>query len=127
MIIPFGQPVVYKLLGLGISFFGLFIGALALYENRLENFNIRPDIKVGGKLITSGIYKFIRHPMYSAVLLSMGGVLFLYPMKYEYALYIFLLLTLLIKLHYEERLWKCEDPEYLTYCKSSKKIIPFIY
>jgi len=127
MVIPFGEPVVFKFFGLGIIAFGALIGSFALYKNRLGNFNIRPDIKVDGKLITTGIYSYIRHPMYSSVLVTMGGVVVLYPMEYEYVLYALLVVTLLIKLHYEESLWKCESLEYQEYCKSSKKIIPMIY
>ena len=127
MTIPFGQAIVFYSLGMSIILLGMFVGALALYKNRVGNFNIRPDIKIDGILVTSGIYKFIRHPMYSSVLLIMAGVVLLYPMVYEYVLYSMLVLTLLIKLHYEENLWKCESSEYRQYCQSSKKIIPFIY
>lgn len=127
MIIPFGQPVMFKFFGLGVTALGIVIGLLALYKNRVGNFNIRPDIKIDGVLVTEGIYKYIRHPMYSSVLVSMAGIVILYPMVYEYVLYALLLVTLLVKLHYEESLWKCESEEYINYCKSSKKIIPFIY
>jgi len=127
MIIPFGQPVKFLSLGLSVSLLGIFVGVLALLKNRLGNFNIRPDLKVDGKLITTGVYRYIRHPMYSSVLLSMLGVVILYPMNYEYVLYGLLLLTLLIKLHYEEHLWRCETGEYRDYCSRTKKIIPFIY
>lgn len=127
MVLPFGEPVVFKFLGLGVIGFGVLVGLLAVYKNRVGNFNIRPDIKVDGVLISTGVYKYIRHPMYSSVLIIMAGVTILYPFTFEYVLYALLVFTLFIKLHYEESLWRCENPEYLEYCKSSKKIIPFIY
>jgi protein-S-isoprenylcysteine O-methyltransferase Ste14 len=127
MILPLGQAISYPLMALSVFLLGVVIGILALYENRFGNFNIRPDIKEDGELITSGIYSLIRHPMYVSVLLMMAAVVFLYPMRYEYVLYGVLISTLLIKLHYEESMWKCESQEYREYCKSTKKILPFIY
>ena len=36
--------------------------------NRLGNFNILPEIKEGCELIQTGTYHFVRHPMYTLVL-----------------------------------------------------------
>src|SRR5512134_3536099 len=47
------------------------VGIAALAANRPGNFNIRPEPKAGGRLVTSGIYRWIRHPMYGAVLLAL--------------------------------------------------------
>lgn len=42
----------------------------ALAANRPGNFNIRPTPRHGGVLITSGPYRWIRHPVYTSVLLA---------------------------------------------------------
>ena len=127
MILPVGVSSDTIVYGLLVSGLGAIVGLLALSINRLGNFNIRPDIKVNGILITTGIYAYIRHPMYTAVLLFMLGIVVIYPMPYEYLFYGLLVLTLLVKLFYEEHLWKCESAEYIAYCKSSKRIIPYIF
>ena len=127
MTLPFGEPAEFLLLGLFIIALGAMVGLLALRTNTLGNFNIRPDIKEDCTLVTSGIYAYIRHPMYTSVLVMMAGVVVLYPMRFEYILYGLLLLVLLLKLFYEESLWKCESEEYLAYCKNTKRLIPFIF
>jgi protein-S-isoprenylcysteine O-methyltransferase Ste14 len=48
------------------------VGAAALAANRPGNFNVHPMPRAGGHLVTVGIYAWIRHPMYTAVLL--GGL-----------------------------------------------------
>ena len=103
------------------------VGLLALQENRLENFNIRPDIKEGAELIESGVYAYIRHPMYSAVLIVMLGVVLLYPVPFEFVSYILLWGVLLMKLFYEERLWKFREEKYATYMQRTRRLIPFVF
>ena len=127
MSLPFGAPTQTLYFGLGVMSIGGIVGLLALKENRLGNFNIRPDLREDCSLVTTGIYGFIRHPMYTSVLIMMLGVVAIYPMNYEYILYGVLLVTLLIKLFYEESIWKCESPEYIEYTKQTKRIIPFIF
>ena len=40
--------------------------AWAIIHNRPGNFNIRPTPKVRGVLVTTGPYRWIRHPMYTS-------------------------------------------------------------
>ncbi len=127
MLLPLGSVPYTPIYGLTLLGIGLFVGALALSKNRLGNFNIRPDIKKDCQLVTTGIYSFIRHPMYTSVLLCMLSVVLLYPMPYEYGLFGILLLTLLIKLFYEESLWIYESKEYREYSKKTKRLIPYLF
>jgi len=48
---------------------GACIGVWAINHNKLDNFNIQPKYKEGSYLVTTGIYKYIRHPMYTSVCL----------------------------------------------------------
>ena len=127
MILPIGASTATLFYGVSISAIGLVIGLFALVENKIGNFNILPDIKEDGELITTGIYAYIRHPMYAAVLLFMLGIVTLYPISYEYLLYTLLVVTLLIKIFYEEHLWKCESERYKEYCGNTKRLIPSIF
>ena len=52
---------------------GAAVGGWALAANRPGNFNIRPDPRPGGRLVTHGPYAWVRHPMYLAVLLAMAA------------------------------------------------------
>jgi len=123
----FTTSTTFTFLGLSISLVGVFIGLTAIQHHQKGNFNIRPDIKENCILITHGIYKYIRHPMYLSVLTMMLGVLVLYPSWKQLFLYILLIITLLVKLRYEESLWVCHNQEYQHYKKQTKQLIPFIF
>jgi protein-S-isoprenylcysteine O-methyltransferase Ste14 len=54
---------------------GAALGAWALTANRPGNFNIRPQPRAGAVFVHRGPYRWIRHPMYSALLLAgLGAV-----------------------------------------------------
>jgi len=127
MILPFGMQTSHPYLGMTIVSMGIIIGLLAIKEHKSGNFNIRPDIKENCELVTSGIYTYLRHPMYLSVLMMMLGIAITYFTYYEFALYTLLVMILLIKLFYEEGLWQCHNPRYNDYISKTKRLIPFIF
>ncbi len=103
------------------------LGGWAVKTMRLGKFNIVPDPQQNVTLITSGPYRYIRHPMYLSIL-----IFFLAPVLFQPSLsvlltYGLLAFTLVIKLHYEERLLRQALSAYSHYQTHSKKLIPFIY
>ena len=109
---------------LGVSvFFGLWV----LAYNRLGNFNIRPELKEGCVLITTGPYKFVRHPMYTAVMLFCFAFVVATPNYTVVSSFALLFLVLGLKAVREEGLWCAENEAYRAYMKVSKRFIPFIY
>ena len=127
MILPLGTQTTHLYLGLLFLSVGAIVGLLAIKEHKSGNFNIRPDIKEECELVTTGIYSYIRHPMYLSVLMMMLGVALLYFTYYEFALYLFLVITLFVKLFYEEGLWQCHNPLYNDYIAKTKRLIPFVF
>jgi len=119
---------VLKLKLLNIIFIALFLllGIWAIFVMK-NNFNIAPDINENSNLITKGPYKYIRHPMYLSVL---GSMLFLIINNFNYITIIFgliLLLDLILKLSFEEKIFSNRFPEYSDYKKHTKKLIPYIF
>ncbi|MDF1881625.1 isoprenylcysteine carboxylmethyltransferase family protein [Sulfurimonas sp. MAG313] len=95
-------------------------------HNKIGNFNIVPEIKEKGELIQSGPYKYIRHPMYTSVLLIGLGALF-----YSFAFFkIFVLMALVgvlvLKARKEEGYWCEKDETYQAYKEKTKMFIPFV-
>ena len=128
MLLPLGtQTSEYSSIGILIVSLGILVGVLALSKNQLSNFNIRPDIKDDCSLVTTGVYAYIRHPMYTSVLVSMFGVLLIYINIYELIIYVTLVLNMLVKMFYEENLWLCRSEEYVLYTKNTKRLIPYIF
>ncbi len=106
---------------------GFYVGIWALKHNQLNNFYIQPKLKINAKLITTGIYKYIRHPMYFSVILMMFSVLLYTPSFEEIILFILLVGILILKAKREEDLWMRHDKDYLSYKNKTKLIIPFIF
>ena len=105
---------------------GIAIGLWAVLTMRFGNFNIQPLPKAEAKLVTSGPYRFIRHPMYSAVLVGMLGVALNSNSWLAYIIWLILLLDLSIKLRFEEKLLIERFPEYREYMKRTSRLLPFL-
>ena len=103
------------------------LGIYSILVINIHNIFVFPDVKSGAKLVMKGPYHFIRHPMYSAVLLFSLTLLIDRFNFYRLIVYLILLVNLLIKLHYEEGLLQNKFPEYREYKKRTKKLIPFVY
>lgn len=95
-----------------------------LVYNQLGNFNIHPAPKANGTLITSGPYRRIRHPMYSAVLLGGAALAAAAEPGWAWLIWAALLGVLWIKASLEEVWLREHYPPYDAYCHSSKRFIP---
>jgi protein-S-isoprenylcysteine O-methyltransferase Ste14 len=94
--------------------------------NKVSNFNIIPDIKEDATLITTGAYRYIRHPMYFAVLITMFAPLSNSLSYANIILCTVLTITMFLKAKKEEYLWHGESAEYKNYMQNTKMIIPFV-
>ncbi len=106
---------------------GIFLAAHAIYVVKIGNVNIAPIVKQNAKLITSGPYRIIRHPMYIAQIIAILPLVIDYFSWYRLAALFILLIDLLVKIEYEEKQLVAHFPEYTEYQKKTKKIIPAIY
>ena len=110
-----------------VSFIGILLGFWAILIMKLDNVNVTPDVKANARLVMSGPYKVIRHPMYSAVLLTFFPFVLDRPSTFLVIVFMTLLTTLVIKLNYEEQLLCNHFKEYAVYSKHTWRLIPFIY
>jgi protein-S-isoprenylcysteine O-methyltransferase Ste14 len=126
LMILFSTGILSSLIGLSVFFLGLVVGIFALLKNKLGNFNIQPKMKENAELITTGIYAYVRHPMYLAVILMMLGVLISSPTFLEALLFVLLIMVLLLKAKKEEVIWSQESETYVAYKKRTKLFLPFL-
>ena len=112
-------PNLIFLSGVGFFFYTLLF-------NKVSNFNIIPDIKEDATLITTGAYRYIRHPMYFAVLITMFAPLSNSLSYANIILCTVLTITMFLKAKKEEYLWHGESAEYKNYMQNTKMIIPFV-
>ncbi|MDR0770854.1 MAG: isoprenylcysteine carboxylmethyltransferase family protein [Burkholderiales bacterium] len=97
-----------------------------LKHNRLDNFRALPEPPPGNRLITSGPYRFIRHPMYLALLLAMAGFSLLYGELWRWPVWGALGIVLHFKAQQEERFLCARFPEYRDYSARTKSLLPFL-
>lgn len=112
---------------LGLELAGVFLGLWAIWIMQIGNFNITPDVIRNGRMVAEGPYKYIRHPMYAAVLLVSLAMILDFPGILRIASWILLLIDLLLKMDYEEKLLRNHYEGYARYQQQTRRIIPFIY
>lgn len=106
---------------------GGFTGLWAIWTIRLGNLSIMPYVKEGGKMVAKGPYQFIRHPMYTGLILIAWALVGGYYTPTRLIFAIVLTLALVIKLHLEETYLKKAFQPYSEYTRQTKKLIPFIW
>ena len=111
----------------GILAVGGVVGLWALYEIGLRQVNVFPEVLGQGKLIVLGPFRWVRHPMYTSVLLVTLAWMLGNPLPYRIMLWLGLVMTLSIKLQYEERLLIERFPDYEAYRRQTKRLIPFVW
>jgi protein-S-isoprenylcysteine O-methyltransferase Ste14 len=113
--------------GIMLEFAGIFLGVLAIYQMKVGNFNVIPVPKTEGIMVTHGIYKYLRHPMYLAQLMVFAPLISEHYSHFRLTVWIVLLMNLVFKLHFEERLLKAHFEGYADYMKTTWRLVPFVY
>lgn len=98
-----------------------------LRANRLGNFNIHPRPRVGGALVTSGPYAWIRHPMYTAFLLGAWALARTADSEHAWLAWWAVSLVLWVKATLEERWMLAQHPGYAHYREQTKRFVPWVY
>jgi protein-S-isoprenylcysteine O-methyltransferase Ste14 len=105
---------------------GVALGAWALSANRPGNFNVQPTPRAGGRLVREGPYRWIRHPMYSALLLAGLGVA-LGAGGWSWVVLAALAVVLWAKARMEERGMRAAHPDYADYERRTRRFVPFVF
>ncbi len=106
---------------------GAAFGIQTLCHNKIGNFSVYPEIKQHAKLITTGPYRFIRHPMYISLLIMMIGVA-LYNYHWINVIGVsMVMLTVINKANIEEKLLLMRFVAYAEYQKKSHRFVPYLY
>lgn len=110
-----------------IEILGISLGVWAILTMRIGNFHIAPDPLRWTRLVTSGPYRLIRHPMYLAILITTLPLVINDFDVFRLAIWSLLLIDLILKLNYEEKILAAELVGYDSYMQQSARLIPFVY
>lgn len=91
---------------------------------RASRFSVLPEPAVGGALIERGPYRFVRHPMYAAVLLGGAGAALLHGDARHWLALVALAAVLALKIRREERLLLAAYPGYADYRRRVRALLP---
>jgi protein-S-isoprenylcysteine O-methyltransferase Ste14 len=121
-----GLLVALQLLGYVMAMAGLCIAALAAF-NLGKNLTPLPHPRDGGLLVQTGLYRYVRHPIYCGVILLALAWLLIHPNQLILLYVVGLSIFFDLKTRKEE-MWLTEKfPEYTEYQKRVKKLIPGLY
>ncbi len=121
--LSFRLPVWIDYLLLPLILIGGGVVLLALLQLK-TNLSIFPSPLRGSELITHGLFKYIRHPIYLGILLSAFSLALYLGSGYKLLIAFLLLILFYFKSSYEEKLLLKKFPEYGDYMKRSGRFLP---
>ena len=114
-----------SLAGSGIALLGVGLTPVAVWENRFTTPNVQRQS--GQAIVRSGVYGLVRHPIYLANLLMVGGAtlwLGSYAGLWGFAV---LLIFTIGRIAIEETHLRANFPEYADYARKVRgRLIPFV-
>lgn len=123
LIWPWHAPV-FVLPAVALALPAVGLGIWILRHNPLGNFNIRPELKPGVRLVIDGPYALVRHPMYVAVMWLGFCAVVLYANVATLVLWLVLFWVLDRKARLEERYLLSHFPDYAAYADKVGRFLP---
>jgi protein-S-isoprenylcysteine O-methyltransferase Ste14 len=119
-------PYFISLTGLVISVTGLLILLLALLQLN-SNLSPFPTPKSSAELIQTGLYKFIRHPIYTGIILLLFGYGIYRSSLFKILIALLLFILFYFKSSYEEKLLQTRYSNYSEFKKTRGRFFPKIF
>lgn len=116
-----GDPVV-TVVGDALSLVGVLLLVVAL-QTIGKSVQIAPAPREDARLVTHGIYRILRHPIYTAIMLVLIGLVLRGATAAGDALAALSIVFLLVKARYEETLLSARYPEYDAYRKQTRGVL----
>ncbi len=114
----------FLLLGRALESIGV-LGILICAATLRRSLTAMPIPKENGKLSTTGLYRYVRHPMYTSVLLLALGIALHSGSAIKYLLVAFLYVLLYLKSVFEEKYLGLKYSEYAEYSARIPRFVPF--
>jgi protein-S-isoprenylcysteine O-methyltransferase Ste14 len=124
--LEFGLPL--KVLALVFMLAGYALGSYALIENRFFSGVVRIQSERGHQVISSGPYRWVRHPAYAGGLLSYLGMPLLLDSRWAFVPVILMMIAIVIRTHLEDRTLQAELAGYRDYARRVRyRLLPGVW
>jgi protein-S-isoprenylcysteine O-methyltransferase Ste14 len=80
-----------------------------------------------GGLVTHGPYRWLRHPIYAAIIYFVWAAVFSHLLIDAIAAALLISVSLFVRMLIEEKFLRATYPEYSAYSKRAKRFIPFLF
>jgi len=123
---PFSQPI--NILALVIILAGYALGSYALIENRFFSAMVRIQTDRGHQAVSSGPYRWLRHPGYAGALLTYLATPFFLDSRWAFLPAVFLTIVLVIRTSLEDRALQDELEGYREYASRVRyRLLPGVW
>jgi protein-S-isoprenylcysteine O-methyltransferase Ste14 len=122
----FTPPLALGWIGAALSVIGIGF-AIWARVNLGRNWSPRPAAKEHHELVTTGPYAYVRHPIYTGIMLAALGTA-LTSSIFGIGMLIFISITFALRMNKEEKIMLELFPEqYSEYQKHTKRLVPFVW
>jgi protein-S-isoprenylcysteine O-methyltransferase Ste14 len=123
---PFSLPL--KILSLVIILAGYALGSYALIENRFFSGMVRIQADRGHQVVTSGPYRWMRHPGYAGALLAYLATPLFLDSGWAFLPAVLIVIVLIIRTRLEDRALQDELEGYAEYAKRVRyRLLPGVW
>ena len=113
------------ILGIVLTAIGFIVTLLSILQLN-KNLSPFPTPKTNSELVQYGLYRYIRHPIYTGILFLAFGISLLSLSLYRLLITLVLLVLFYYKSNYEEEQLQKKFPAYDSYKKSAGRFLPII-
>jgi len=114
--------------GIALESLGFIPIYLAIAENPFLERQVRVQTELGHRVIATGPYRVVRHPMYSGLMLLLPGAALVLGSAWGFAPIALLMATIVVRTVLEDRALRRELPGYQQYCTRTRyRLIPGLW
>ena len=123
---PYSLPI--KIISLLALLLGYALGSYALIENRFFSGTVRLQTERGHQVVSSGPYRWMRHPGYAGALLTYLATPFFLDSSWAFLPAVFIVILMIIRTYLEDKFLQNELEGYRDYTKRVRfRLLPGVW
>jgi protein-S-isoprenylcysteine O-methyltransferase Ste14 len=122
------MPIALEVLGAIAIFFAIYLFHIVMRENAYASAVVKIDAGRGHKVISTGPYAWVRHPMYAGAIFYFLGTALLLGSWYAFVFGLVLIAVIAYRAVREDRMLAAELPGYADYARRVKyRLVPGVW